>query len=61
MKMEQTECSEMSAYKLQTPDNYPKESIQHTEHGESLKSRNSNLVVFTNYVVFVDGIIYYYI
>ena len=28
MKMEQTECSEMSAYKLQTPGNYPKESIQ---------------------------------
>ena len=39
MKMEQTECSETSAYKLQTPGNYPKESIQHTEHGESLKSR----------------------
>ena len=29
MKMEQTECSETSAYKLQTPGNYPKESIQH--------------------------------
>ena len=28
MKMEQTECSETSAYKLQTPGNYPKESIQ---------------------------------
>jgi len=27
--MEQTECSETSAYKLQTPGNYPKESIQH--------------------------------
>ena len=26
--MEQTECSETSAYKLQTPENYPKESIQ---------------------------------
>ena len=26
MKMEQTECSETSAYKLQTPGNYPKES-----------------------------------
>ena len=34
MKMEQTECSETSAYKLQTPGNYPKESIQHREHGE---------------------------
>jgi hypothetical protein len=33
------ECSETSAYKPQTPGNYPKESIQHLEHGESLKSR----------------------
>jgi hypothetical protein len=38
MKMEQTECSEMSAYKIQTPGNYPEESIQHSEHGESVKS-----------------------
>jgi len=28
MKMEQTECSETSAYKFQTPGNHPKESIQ---------------------------------
>jgi len=28
MKMEQTECSETSAYKIQTPGNNPKESIQ---------------------------------
>ena len=40
MKMEQTECSETSTYKIQTPGNYQKESIQHTEHGESLKLRN---------------------
>jgi hypothetical protein len=33
------ECSETSAYKIQTPRNYPEESIQHSEHGESLKSR----------------------
>jgi hypothetical protein len=39
MKMEHTECSETSACKLQTSGNYPEESIQHTEHGESLKSR----------------------
>jgi len=26
--MEQTDCSETSAYKIQTPGNYPKESIQ---------------------------------
>jgi len=41
MKMEQTECSKTSAYKIQTPGNYPEESIQHSEHGESLKSRIS--------------------
>jgi len=39
VKMEQTVCSETSAYKIQTPGNYPEESIQHLEHGESLKSR----------------------
>jgi hypothetical protein len=39
MKLEQTECSETSAYKIQTPANYPEESIQNSEHGESLKSR----------------------
>ena len=38
MKTEQTECSETLAYKIQTPGNYPEESIQHSEHGESLKS-----------------------
>jgi len=37
--MEQTECSETSAYKIQTPGNYPEESMQHSEQGESLKSR----------------------
>jgi hypothetical protein len=37
--MEQTECSEKLAYKIQTPVNYPEEKIQHSEHGESLKSR----------------------
>jgi hypothetical protein len=39
MKMALTECSEMSAYKLQMPANHPEESIQHSEHGKSLKSR----------------------
>jgi hypothetical protein len=39
MKMEQIECSEMSAYKIPTPGNHPEENIQHTEHGESLKSK----------------------
>ena len=29
MKMEQTECFETSAYKIQAPGNYPEENIQH--------------------------------
>jgi len=43
MKMEEAEYSETSAYKIQTPGNYPEEIIQHTEHGESMKSRVSFL------------------
>ena len=31
MKMEQTECSETSAYKIRTPGNYPEERIQLTK------------------------------
>ena len=37
MKTEQ--CSKMSAYKIQMPGNYPEESVQHSEHSGSLKSR----------------------
>ena len=40
VKMEQIECSETSAHKIQAPRNRPKERIQHSQHGESLKSRN---------------------
>jgi hypothetical protein len=36
---DKTECSAMSAYKHQTPENHQKERIQHSEQGESLKSR----------------------
>jgi hypothetical protein len=39
MKMEQTECSETLAFKLQTLGNNPEESIRHSKEGESLKSR----------------------
>jgi len=48
MKMEQTECSETSAYKIQTPGNYPKESIErfriliNTKYLNSLNSREIN-------------------
>jgi len=53
MKMEQTECSETTAYKIKTPENYPEENIQHSEHGESLKSRiNSNLLDVSKGTIF---------
>jgi len=44
MKMEQTKYSEMSAYKIQMPGNYPEESIQQSEHDKSLKSRTTLVV-----------------
>jgi len=37
-RVEQTECSETSAYKILAPGDCPEESIQYSEHGESLKS-----------------------
>jgi len=40
--MEQTDCSETLAYKFQTLGNHPKENIQHSVHGEGLKSRLSS-------------------
>ena len=42
-----TECSETSAYKIQTPGDYPEESTQHSEHGEILKSRKTAIVIVT--------------
>ena len=46
MKMEKTECSETSAYKIQTPENNPEESTQHSEQGESLKSRTFQMILY---------------
>jgi hypothetical protein len=48
MKMEQTECSETLAYIIQTPGKYPEESIHHSKHGKSLKSRTLNIVYSNN-------------
>jgi len=45
MKMEPIEGSETSAFRTQTPGNYPKENIRHKEHGESLKSRNVHILL----------------
>jgi hypothetical protein len=35
----------IAAYKIQTPGNYQDESIQHSQHGESLKSRIPSAMV----------------
>jgi hypothetical protein len=53
-KVERTECSEMMACKIQKPGNYPEESIQHSEHGESLKSR---IPVSLYHLLFHSGMI----
>jgi hypothetical protein len=47
-----TECSETSAYKIQVPGNYPEENIQHTEHGESLKSSKRNVFLLPQNDIF---------
>jgi len=52
MKMEQTECSKTSAYKIQMLGNYPEESIQHSEHGASLKSRMTKCFCVMLYFVY---------
>jgi len=44
MKMEQTECSETSAHKIQTQGNHPEERIQPLEYEESLKSEIKKLL-----------------
>jgi len=44
MKMEQ--CSETSVYKIQTPGNHPKESVQHSGLGENFEIKKS--VTFHN-------------
>jgi hypothetical protein len=36
--MEPTECSETSAFNIQTPGKYPEETLPYLQHGESLKT-----------------------
>ena len=40
------QCSKTSANKIPTPEKYPEESIQHSEHGESLKLRWPPFTIF---------------
>jgi hypothetical protein len=52
IKMEKTECSEMSAHKIQMPGNYPEESIQHSEHGRKFEIKNNiNLYTYHKYLL----------
>ena len=52
MKIEQTECSETSVYKLQTPGNYPKKvsNIPHL----SYKKQSINIVEANNRCTFLQ-------
>jgi len=56
MKMEQTECSETSAYEYQTPGNHPKESIQQVVKTPTIILNNpvlpSNLLAAYNFMFF---------
>jgi hypothetical protein len=39
LKMEPTQCSETSAFNTQTPGKYPEDYFSLLQHGESLKTR----------------------
>ena len=56
MKMEQTECSETSAYKLQTPGNYPEESIKNNIYFFFYVFLITKFVLMCCHVVLVVGI-----
>ena len=45
MKIEHTECSETSAYKIQTTENYPEESIQQLPKYNRLQRNSCNTTV----------------
>jgi hypothetical protein len=47
LKMEPTQCSETSAFNIQTPGKYPEDNLS-LQHGESLKTRNkiSVLIIY---------------
>jgi hypothetical protein len=58
-KLEQIEGSETSAINNQTPGKYPKETILHVKHGESLKSRTFYRILYVDYkLLFVRKYLY---
>ena len=60
MKMEQTECSETSAYKFQTPGNHLKESIQNFVY---LSHDSTTTIIITIIIIIIipicKGYIFY--
>ena len=59
MQMEQ--CTETSAYKIRTSGNYPEERVQHSEQGDSLKSRKRFLAYYLHICTNKCAYIYIYI
>jgi hypothetical protein len=53
LKMDMTEGSETSAKLNLTPEKYPRENIQDSEHGENLKSRVPILFITLSIYSFV--------
>jgi hypothetical protein len=51
--MEPTECSETSAFNIQTPGKYPEQNIPYLQHGEILKTTKLNAVC----IGFVSGML----
>jgi len=51
MKMEQKECSETLAYKIQMPGNYPEESIQQQRQGLCFLTLNISLLTATTILI----------
>jgi len=49
MKLEQAECSETSAYEVQTPGNYPEENIQQSHYVPRTANRQLNALYFMKF------------
>jgi hypothetical protein len=46
VKTEPKECSETSAFNIQTPEKYPEESTSYLQHGESLKTTIIKIIMW---------------
>ena len=56
MKMEQTECSETSAYTIQTPGNYPEENTPHYETQPTIEHWTTNTSAHPERLVGEEGV-----